>query len=609
MGPGLAASAAVGRRCGQPSASIPHAGWRCGKPSAKPSILGGERCCGKPSADAAILCQQVACCRFPSCISTGSLAAVLGFEMGKRGLGIPHLAATSQPKKARIRALGIQLPPSTGSGRAAGSGSQPRKDAPVLRIGTQVRTSKGAKASDGLTDLSAALAAYDKDKYSAKAADSRRSVEGTWRTYHEKAHKLDPTTVGRDVFPVTLGSLKAIAALMKLDEYRSFSNYASWAKGAHIELGYEWTQQLALELTQAGRSLGRGLGPARQSAAFCLDKLANAQAHAVRVPGGPSHPRHAILLGSLWVLREIEIAWSKWEDITIREDGKVVLWTLTASKTDPAAKSCTRKWGCLCAELGQHICPYHVMIDYKARYLEHFGTIRGPDPLFPDLDGNVAQKAAVVQSLEQLMAEIGEDILDKAGRRRFGGHSCRVSGSRFWAGLGMEVQKLQIFARWGSDVILRYVSDAPLAQVKILARTSSPAALASSSASSSSADAKVCELGKIVQKLTSFVEDAVADLRQLQDVVATRGQVPRGDYVQNADSKCWHTVLDGGAETHPSQWRTWCGWRFGLQAHLRARAIGADGATCGRCQRQAGLSTRTSSSSSSGSSAGRVEAA
>ena len=518
--------------------------------------------------------------------------------MSKRNLGIPHLAANSQSKKARLRALGIQLPPAASTAAARGTQAPQRKDAPVLRVGVQARTGKAPKPSDLITDIDFAIAEYDKDKYSAGSVGVRRAVENTWRSYHVKAHRLDPANVGPEVFPVTVAGLKSIAALMKLDEYRSFGNYSSWAKGQHIEFGFDWSQQLAHELTQAGRSLSRGLGPARQSAAFSLDRLALLPISATKASGAPLYPKFTILLGSLWVLREIEMAWSRWEDITIDDDSLLVTWTLTASKTDPAAKSCSRKWGCLCSEIGQHVCPFHVMAAYRDLYVEHFGGIVGAAPLFPDSQGNVAQKSALVTALEDLMGSLAEPILDPAGRRRYGGHSCRVSGSRFWASLGMELQKLHIFARWGSDVILRYVSDSPLCQVKLTST-------ASSSSTSCSPEARVSELGCTVVKLTSFVEEAVAEMQQLKHEISARGSGPvQGDYVQNVDSKCWHFVLLGGAGTHPSQWRTWCGWRFGLQAHSRSTATSAEGATCSRCLRQSGTLACVSSSSSSGSNSG-----
>ena len=44
------------------------------------------------------------------------------------------------------------------------------------------------------------------------------------------------------------------------------------------------------------------------------------------------------------------------------------------------------------------------------------------------------------------------------------GHMPRVSGVVHLAKAGLEIWKIQIFCRWGSDVILRYIQDAPLEQ-------------------------------------------------------------------------------------------------------------------------------------------------
>ena len=46
--------------------------------------------------------------------------------------------------------------------------------------------------------------------------------------------------------------------------------------------------------------------------------------------------------------------------------------------------------------------------------------------------------------------------------RRFGGHSLRVTGARLMAGMGISVVLIQLMARWSSDVVLRYVAEAPL---------------------------------------------------------------------------------------------------------------------------------------------------
>ena len=119
-----------------------------------------------------------------------------------------------------------------------------------------------------MTDTQEALNEYERHKYAASAMAARSSVERTWRGYHAKGHQLAPLSVGAECFPMTVEALARIAALMKLDKFRSFGNYASWAKAEHDRLGHAWSQQLALELKAALRSLGRGLGLARQSQAF-----------------------------------------------------------------------------------------------------------------------------------------------------------------------------------------------------------------------------------------------------------------------------------------------------------------------------------------------------
>ena len=508
--------------------------------------------------------------------------------MGKRGLGIPHLDQASLSKRSRWAAIGVQVPAGSHDGKAR------RKDAPRLRLGAQASSSKGHKPSDNITCIDEAKRYYEDDKYAASARAARDSLARTWLEYHAKAHQLDPGVVGVHAFPMTVQSLKSIACLMKLDGYRSFGNYSSWAKGHHIELGHDWIQQLAHELTQAGRSLSRGLGPSRQSAAFDLERLALSPGVASLKLGSPIFPKQAILLGSLWVLREIELAWAKWGDIRIDSVSKVVHWTLTASKTDPAAKSCTRKWGCLCTEVGSHLCPYHVMYEYRdclARRLKLIADdSTDSSPVFPDFEGNVILKAGMVCAIEDTLFNCGEAPRDPSGRRRFGGHSCRVAGSRFWAGHGMEIYKLQIFARWGSDVILRYVADSPLSQVGLQS--------SSSSSSSSSANKRhIAELSTKVAKLAAFVEDAIAEVQALKADIARRTEESCLEFVQHCTTKCWHEILIGDLDTPPALWKTRCGWRFSHQPHNRSARVSCEGSKCDRCfGRQSPVSSSSSSS-------------
>ena len=117
-------------------------------------------------------------------------------------------------------------------------------------------------------------------------------------------------------------------------------------------MGYHWTQQLDLEAKQAARSVNRGLGAARQSAEFDIMSVAAAwKQSASHIDGVPVYPEPTIVLGSLWILREIEVAWAAVGDVAIDFTTQIVEWILPVSKTDTRAKACSRSWGCLCVAL------------------------------------------------------------------------------------------------------------------------------------------------------------------------------------------------------------------------------------------------------------------
>ena len=86
---------------------------------------------------------------------------------------------------------------------------------------------------------------------------------------------------------------------MKFDGFRAFADYASWAMSVHISEGYDWTQQPAQEFTQAARSVDRGRGPPRHSAAFNLRKVALLNVDQTCAGQGLLVPPVFALLGSL----------------------------------------------------------------------------------------------------------------------------------------------------------------------------------------------------------------------------------------------------------------------------------------------------------------------
>eukprot|EP00971_Amphidinium_carterae_P051022 1004536-Amphidinium_carterae.1 len=52
---------------------------------------------------------------------------------------------------------------------------------------------------------------------------------------------------------------------------------------------------------------------------------------------------------------------------------------------------------------------------------------------------------------------------------RFGGHSWRVSGARFFAAMGVDMAVIKALGRWGSSTVERYIGDATLVNTPLVA--------------------------------------------------------------------------------------------------------------------------------------------
>ena len=129
------------------------------------------------------------------------------------------------------------------------------------------------------------------------------------------------------------------------------------------------------------------------------------------------------------------------------------------------AVAVVRELGCMCQGCSSALCPAHVAEEHFKTLAKLFGPNVPRDlPSFPSLDGQTVTKGAVVRTFEYLAGMCGKPMLDDLGRRAFGRHSARVTGSRFYAGLGIELCKLAVFALWRSDIVLHYVQDSALSK-------------------------------------------------------------------------------------------------------------------------------------------------
>ncbi|CAK0858261.1 unnamed protein product, partial [Prorocentrum cordatum] len=137
-------------------------------------------------------------------------------------------------------------------------------------------------------------------------------------------------------------------------------------------------------------------------------------------------------------------------------------------KNDPTAQGRQRMWECLCkADGGPHPCPYHLFVTHFERLREHFGQLHAGLPVFPTSSGNVIAKAAMARSIEEVASKLGPPMRDDLGRPRFGGHALRVTGARWLASLGLPLVSIQLLARWLSETVRRYISEAPFRRLSV----------------------------------------------------------------------------------------------------------------------------------------------
>ena len=84
-------------------------------------------------------------------------------------------------------------------------------------------------------------------------------------------------------------------------------------------------------------------------------------------------------------------------------------------------------------------------------------------PLFPNEAGNFVKKTVMIDLFKGIATAMGKKA------KTITGHMPRVSGARRMARAGVELWQIQLFARWESSIILRYVQEAPLARSHLLA--------------------------------------------------------------------------------------------------------------------------------------------
>jgi hypothetical protein len=365
------------------------------------------------------------------------------------GLDASRLAASSSSRS----------PVTSAGGR--GSGGPPEACVGGRRFQEVVyRRSSASTLSDLLASPTAQAGAYNLLVNNLVATTSRAPRASWLKMWLRLHHGL--FGVGSEPFPVTQHSLIAVSSILFAANYRSGPNYIARAKDKHRELGHLWTSDLQWAERKVNRAFARGSGADRQSAPLDPTMVSTAIGLLPVLPQGLHDPARCILIGSFFLLREMELAAARVGDLTLDLVKRTVTLRLPISKTDQGGAGTSRVWPCCCLGTSAVPCAFCCMRCHVESLALKFGdrsTVTS-FPLFPSCDGATVTKAAVVLAIEAMADHLGLPLSDPLGRRAFGGHSLRVSGAQYLASRGLSLAIICAMGRWGSSAVLRYIGQA-----------------------------------------------------------------------------------------------------------------------------------------------------
>ena len=402
--------------------------------------------------------------------------------------------------------------------------------------------------------MATAITKLLRDQFATTSMAARNSQLRTWLSMHRMAfcRSDDPPPP----FPLTEDIIVRVAALFKAAGYRSFDNYIGRAKAEHIALGTdaggEWSHSLDRASKDAMRSVARGIGKARQSTPIDIVAISRlALPSEPLIPGGPISPAEFAMAGTLFMLREIELAAARTNHITIHDSHASASWLLPSSKTDCRAVGVTRTLDCMCGVVElRGICPVSILqlqLNRVASLAACLGCDASSLPLFPDARGLEVSRANAVATIVGLSQRSGFRTTAPNGSQLYGGHSLRTGGATLYASMGVHPLRIQALGRWRSPLVLHYAGEAMASNVvKDLKRGNfNPL---------STGPAAPSDTAVIIERLCSRLSALE------QNMAATEPSTCEDEaVVVNVATQCLHKIVVSDT-THAS--RTICGWQF-----------------------------------------------
>ena len=490
----------------------------------------------------------------------------------------------------------------TDSQRTQRHSSGRRPDMPLIRSDLGSRANHSRISFDFLEDPSQvdeAMADFRKDIYTATSRRPRDALLMTWTKFHRKWYgdQSDPV-------PITEASLERVACLFKIGGYKSFKNYLSRIKEHHVDSGFVWTQSLQNMARRCTRSVLRGLGGPTRSEAFDLESVVNyllVMENNVEVAqDGPGSPLTAIVVGTFFMLRELELSAIDVGDVVFTEN--TITLSLPVSKVDWQAKGCRRTWNCICGQ-GYH-CPVHILKSFhmRERVDEHPN-----EPWIVSNTGGRCSKAGIESAIRNASIASGGKAKDAEGNWLLSGHTFRITGARTLASWGLDPITIQMLGRWGSSAVLSYLAETPLLgfSERLRGRSTGKKFIEAKDIQDATNEVEVShdhgydDLRSDLNNVQRSLEDLAVIVDGVSQVIDDRHHSERW-WVYNDVSKVMHTsVVD--FNTPPLTWKTACGWRFSKQprttTYREKPEFSSDIRWCPKCNPSNSSSSSSSSSS------------
>ena len=361
----------------------------------------------------------------------------------------------------------LAQPSDKGKGSERGRSRSSVRGAEPLRRGAPYRRNAARAALPQLDDRgrAAALEALDRDIYAASTVGPRESRLRTVTTALGQW--------GLTPWPLDLVKVRALAASLKEGSYRSAGDYMRAYTVEAERAGQTLNLQLRRAVKDYERSCERGLGPSVRPRPLPFDRLSELPGGAEPwTAGGPVGPTNAIIVGSWWMTREIELSTARAALVEVipstASSPLFVRWHLPASKTDQRAEGVARTHRCRCQGKPFRGCPAHCVWDQLLVLQRLFpdkwvdGVPAWDLPLFPTSAGSVCFKADMQDTITAAAQRLAVPLSAPDYSERVSGHSLRVTGAQGLARLGWELWAIQLMGRWGSETVKHYVQEALL---------------------------------------------------------------------------------------------------------------------------------------------------